>query len=300
MSVVEALIVPGLPHPLLAPEGNPGWARIRAGYERMARDIAALDADLLLLYSTQWPSIIGHQIQADPAPEWTQVDQDFHELGTMSYRLRMDPAFAETYESAARARGLTARTVAYRGFPIDTGSIVALSLLNPGNRLPACIVSCNMYADRAETIVLGKAAVDAIAQTGRRVIAVAVTSLSHRLWTAPMDPADDRISSLKDDEWNRKLLELLALGRLEDVSQLARQFSAQANGDNKLKAIWWLAAVAGQHNRYRGEVYGYEPIWGTGAALVRLQGADTVAGDLEYDEDDVEVHRGDRDVLSVG
>ena len=55
---------------------------------------------------------------------------------------------------------------------------------------------------------------------------------------------------------------LLDEGRLEDVSQLARTFAAQAHADNKLKAIWWLGAVMGQHNRYTGKSLGLRPnLW---------------------------------------
>ncbi len=298
--VVRAYLAPGRPQILLAPEQNPGWASLRASYDRMRADLEASGAELLVLYSTQWPSIIGHQIQADPRPEWTKVDDDFHELGTLRYSLRMDPEFAAAWCARAQARGLTARTVAYRGFPVDTGSIVALQLLNPDNRIPACIVSCNMYADRAETVVLGKAARDAVEADGRKVAAVAVSGLSNRMWTRWIDPAEDRIHSAKDDEWNRKLLELLAEGRLEDVSQLARQFSAQAHGDSRMKAIWWLAALAGQDNDYRGTVFDYQAVWGTGAALVGLEPHAGAGGDLEYDEDDTEHYRGDRNVLVGG
>lgn len=298
MTMLAGYIVPGLPHPLLAPERNAGWARIRAAFERARSQIAEAQADLLLLYSTQWVSVIGHQIQADPAPEWVHVDQEWHMLGSMPYRFRIDPGFAAAYREAAAARGLHARTVAYRGFPIDTGSIVALKLLDPDNRLAAGIVSCNMYADRSETLVLGKAAADAIAATGKRAILCAVTSLSSRMHTRRIDPAEDRISSSQDDEWNRKLLELLGEGRLEDVSQLARQFDAQAHADSKLKAVWWLAAAMGQHNRYRGEVLEYQPIWGTGGAVVRLTPSPRSAQDKEFDEDDLERFQGDRDVLT--
>lgn len=296
---IRGLIAPGLPHPLLAPDGSPAWRALRDGYDRARDALHTWGADLLVLYSTGWPSVIGHQIQADPAPEWVHVDQEWHELGSIPYTLRMDPGFAGAWRDAARARGLHARTVSYRGFPVDTGTIVALRLLDPDNRIPACVVSCNMYAERAETLVLGKAARDAVLATGRRAVAVAVTSLSSRLHTEPIDPAHDRISSLKDDEWNRKLLELLADGRLEDVSQLAREFAAQANGDSKGKALWWLAATLGQHNDYEGTVYAYQPVWGTGAALVGLAPSERAAARREFDEEDPEVHRGDRGVLSV-
>ena len=33
MSAVVGLILPGLPHPLLQPEGNPSWGEIRKGFE---------------------------------------------------------------------------------------------------------------------------------------------------------------------------------------------------------------------------------------------------------------------------
>jgi hypothetical protein len=44
-------------------------------------------------------------------------------------------------------------------------------------------------------------------------------------------------------------------------------------------------------------VHGYAPIHGTGGAVVSLRPAAHGIGDKEFDEDDVEVYRGDRDVL---
>jgi reactive intermediate/imine deaminase len=298
-NVALGLIVPGMPHPLLCPDAAPDYRAIRDAYDAAARRIADSDADILVLYSTGWASVIGHQIQADPAPTWTHVDPEFHDLGSMPYELRMDPGYAAAWDRAAKARGLHTRTVAYKGFPIDTGTIVALQLLNPGNRLPACVVSCNMYADRAETLVLAKAARDALEATGRKAAVVAVSALSARMHSVPVPPEQDRISSPKDAEWNAKLLEILGEGRLEDTSQLMRAVAAEAFADSKGKAIWWLGGIMGQHNRYRGEVLGHGAIQGTGAAVVALTHARTEAGGHEFDEDDVDVYRGDRNVLGV-
>lgn len=282
------LIVPGRPQPLLAPELNAGWKKLRLAFEKLAHKIEESDADLLLLYSTQWASVIGHQMQAHPRPKWTHVDQDWHELGSIHYDFKMDSEFATAYVDAAQSRGLHARTVAYEGFPIDTGSIAALKLLNPKNKIPACIVSCNMYADRGETIVLGKAAADAAQKLGRKIIPVAVTAFSNRIFDRDIHPSEDHIHSQKDDEWNRKLLEILAEGRLEDVSQLAREFSMQANGDQKMKALWWLAAVMGQNNDYDGIVHEYQAVYGSGAALVELTPTEKKSFQKEFDEENVE------------
>ena len=299
--VIGGLIVPGLPQPLLVPERNEGWGRIRAGFEAARDTIAASGADLLLIYSTMWPSVIGHQMQADPAPEWVHVDELFHDLGSIPYRFRIDAAFSEAYCAAAQARGLSARTVAYHGFPIDTGSVVALKLLNPDNGIPASIVSSNVYADRAETVVLGKAAADAVATTGRRAFAVVVATLSNRLFTDWIDPSEDRIHSPKDEEWNQKVLELLGEGRLEDTAQLSREIHRQIRVPKvvNFKPFWWLAAALGQHNRYDGRVYAYAPIHGAGAAVVSLTPTASTVGDKEYDEENVETYTGDRNVLTA-
>lgn len=296
---VAGFIVPGLPHPLLAPDQAEAWKRLRVAFDKAREEIAALKPDLLMIYSTQWLSVIGHQIQADPEPRWNHVDPEWHALGTIPYVFRIDSAFAKAYEMTARARGLHTRTVAYRAFPIDTGSVVALKLLNPDNAIPACIVSSNMYSDRAETLVLGKAAADAVQKTAKRAVAVAVTGLSYRMFTKPIAPSEDRIYAQKDDEWNRKLLEILGEGRLEDASQLAREFSLQANGDQKMKALWWLAAAIGQHNRYEGKVFDYQPIWGTGAAVVGMRPSEKAEMRREFDEEDVEVFRGNDRVLGA-
>lgn len=299
MSVVHGIIGSGLPQILLAPEKNPGWSDVREGYERARERLEASEADLLIVYSTMWPSVIGHQIQADPEPEWVHVDELFHDLGSIPYRFDIDSEFAHQLREIAETRGLQARTIAYHGFPIDTGSVVALKLLNPNNRIPAVILSSNVYADRAETVVFGKAVRAAVERAGRKAAVVAVTSLSNRLFTDWIDPAEDRIHSLKDDEWNQKLLEFLRAGRLEDTAQLSRQIHRQIRVRKvvNFKPMWWLSAVMGQHNNYTGDVHAYAPVHGTGAAVVTLVPSQAGFGDKEYDEDDVEVYAGDREVL---
>ena len=266
----KAYIVPGQPHPLLAPEKNAGWASLRRSYEAVGREIERSGAELMLVYSTQWFSVIGHLFQVDPKPAWTLVDPNWYELGEIPYEFRVDPEFGKLYARLCKEHGMQAATVAYHGFPVDTGTVVALKLLNPNNAIPASMVSCNIYAEREETRALGFAARAAIEAYGKKTIVVVVTNLSNRYEVAEIDPAQDRISSQKDDEWNRKILEMLGEGRLEDVAQVARDFAREANADMGFKAIWWLGAVMGEHNRFDGKVWDYQPVWGTGNGIVEL------------------------------
>jgi 2-aminophenol/2-amino-5-chlorophenol 1,6-dioxygenase alpha subunit len=284
--ILKAYIVPGQPHPLLAPEKNEGWASLRRSYEAVGREIEKSGAELLLVYSTQWFSVIGHLFQVDPQPKWTLVDANWYEFGEIPYEFRIDPEFGKLYCGIAKKQGMQASTVAYHGFPIDTGTVVALKLLNPNNAVPASIVSCNIYAEREETRALGMAGRAAIDAYGKKTIVVCVTNFSNRYEVADIDPAHDRISSQKDDEWNRKLLEMLGEGRLEDVAQVARDFAREANADMGFKAIWWLGAVLGEHNRYDGKVWDYQPVWGTGNAIVELTPNDGKQMDWEKEFDE--------------
>ncbi len=298
-SILASYVVPVHPHPLLVPEQNEGWQRLRDAFDEARDQIAASDADLIIVYSTTWPSIIGHQIQADPNPTWTLVDQDFHDLGSMDYSFRIDVEFAEAWNKANHSRGLQSRTVAYNGFPIDVGSVVALKLLNPDNRIPAVIVSSNVYANRAETTVLAKACLDVLGKMGKKAVAVTAMSMSNRMFTEFIEAGDDKIHSLKDDEWNRKVLEFLEEGRLEDVAQLSRTIHQQIRVQKVVtfKPMWWLSAMNDNRNDLTGKVLAYEALYGAGGAVVHLDPTSNGKGDKEYDEDDVETYQGERNVL---
>tara|TARA_B100001113_G_C21117270_1_gene625895 strand:- start:1644 stop:3035 length:1392 start_codon:yes stop_codon:yes gene_type:complete len=299
--VVLGLLVPAHPQPLLCPEKNPGWARLREAYEQARLIIEESEAEVILVYSTLWISIIGHQFQGLKEPEWVHVDHDFHYLGSMPYKFLIDTDFAENLSKSAKSRGLESRVVSYHGFPIDTGTVVALSLLNPDNRIPAGICSSNMYSNRAETIVLGKSANDAIKKSGKKVAVVVVSSLSNRMFTDQIKPHEDKIHSQKDEEWNKKILQFLDEGRLEDVSQLSRQIHKQIRVQKvvSFKPMWWLAGVMGQHNNFSGKVHAYEPVHGAGCAIASLIPISEDVGNKEYDEDDVDEYKGDREVLDI-
>ena len=268
--ITSAYIVPGLPHPLLASDKSPAWAKLKESYAKVREEIENSDADLILYFSTQWLSVLGYLFQADPNPEWTLVDHNWHEFGSMHYKMKVDTEFANYYAKEVKAMGHYTREVNYRGFPIDTGIVVAQALLNPQNKKPAAMVSCNMYAEKQETLSIGQAAARALEKSGKKAIAICVSGLSSRFEVKEIDPKQDKISSLKDDEWNQKVLDLLSEGRLEDVSEIMREFARQANADMGGRGVWWLNGLCGKSNEFSGKVFGYQPIWGSGAALVGL------------------------------
>ncbi len=268
--ITACYVVPGVPHTLLAADKNPGWNRLRTAMEGVRDEIASSDAEMILYFSTQWLTVLGYLFQADPNPKWTLVDHNWHEFGSVHYDFKVDVDFAKAYASEVKSIGHYVREVNYRGFPIDTGTVVAQKILNPSNRLPAAMASCNMYAEKQETLSIGQAAMRAIEKHGKRVAVVCITGLSSRYHTEEIAYTEDFISSAKDDEWNRKILEILGDGNLEDVSEVAREYSRQANADMGFRGIWWLNGLCGKTNDFTGRVFGYEPVFGTGAGVVGL------------------------------
>ncbi len=268
--VTACYVVPGVPHTLLASEQNPGWARLRVAMENVRDEIANSDAEMILYFSTQWLTVLGYLFQADPNPKWTMVDHNWHEFGSVHYDFKVDADFARVYSKEVKEMGHYTREVNYRGFPLDTGTVVAQKILNPANRLPAAMASCNMYAEKQETLSIGQAAMRAIEKHGKRVAIVCISGLSARYHTEEVPFEKDFISSAKDDEWNRKILEILGEGNLEDVSEVAREYSRQANADMGFRGIWWLNGLVGKTNDFSGKVFGYEPVFGSGNAVVGL------------------------------
>jgi 2-aminophenol/2-amino-5-chlorophenol 1,6-dioxygenase alpha subunit len=106
MSLLAAFLVPGLPHPYLIPDANPGYRRLRDAYGQVRAEVQRLKPDLLLLYSTQWLSVVGHQVQARKEAVWDHVDPEWHELGHIPYTLRFDPEFGAQHVEKGKARGL--------------------------------------------------------------------------------------------------------------------------------------------------------------------------------------------------
>ncbi len=268
--VSRCYIVPGQPHILLAKDRSPQWTALYKAYERVRQEIREAKPDLILYCSTQWLSVLGYMVQGDPEPQGLHVDPNWHEFGTMDYKFSVDTKFAQACGTEIMNLGHNCKVVHYKGFPIDTGTIVAQKLLNPDGQIPTAMVSCSIYGDQAETQSIGQALARTLDQQNKQAVVVLVSNLSNRYITHDIDPREDHIASTQDDEWNRRILSLLEKGALTDVIAQTGAFASQANADMGFKGIWWLAGLLGTGNHFTGQIFDYQAVWGTGAALVGL------------------------------
>jgi 2-aminophenol/2-amino-5-chlorophenol 1,6-dioxygenase alpha subunit len=260
--------VPGLPH-VLQPEKSAHWASLEQGYRTLAADLAAFRPEVIVLYSTQWLSVLGTSFQAHPNPKGVHVDENWYELGDLPFDFRSDSELASRLAAATVSAGLPAKTVSFDEFPIDTGTIVALRFLNPDGKIPVAIVSSCVYCDAAASEKLGRTVRETVERSGKRAAFIACSLLSARFFSQDIDPQADRLSEASDDQWNRRILGLIESGKLAEIAGLTPEYAGQARVDMRFNAFHWLRGALGGESR-QGRVLAYGPQWGTGAAVVEF------------------------------
>jgi ABC-type branched-subunit amino acid transport system permease subunit/aromatic ring-opening dioxygenase catalytic subunit (LigB family) len=267
--VVAAFLVPGNPLPLLVPDNAP-WKVLAEGYEKARVALAAARPDVILLYSTQWIAVLDQLWQGRPRILGQHVDENWHQYGSMRYDLRIDTSLAKACVAAASEEGIKSKLVDYEGFPIDSGTIVAMHFLNPNKDVPVLIAANNLYHDWATTQRLAAIACEQAVAQGKRVALVGLGGLSGTFFREEVDPADDRIASASDDTWNKELLRLMTEGRIEEIAPEVPQFVREAKGEMGMKHLAWILGGAGE--RITGAVvHAYGPTYGAGAAIVQFR-----------------------------
>ena len=75
MGAVAAALVPGMPH-LLAADPAPSWRELAAATRTVGDRLRERAVEAVLLLSTQWFTVLGHQVQCDPRLSGTRADEN--------------------------------------------------------------------------------------------------------------------------------------------------------------------------------------------------------------------------------
>lgn len=268
--IVGAAWVPGLPH-VLSPQKSPQWEAHHQALTRLRAEIDQIEPDALMIYSTQWISVLGTSFQAQPNPKGLHVDENWYELGDLPFDIKVDVALAERFAQQVQKAGLPTKTVNVEEFPIDTGTIVANRLLNPDNRYPVGIVSSWVYADAEKNRLIGAEMEKAVVDSGKRVFALCISALSTRYFTEEIDPRNDKVAA-SDDDWNKKMLARWESGDWSGAHTLSQEYVKAVVPDMQFAGFHWLRGVL-ESRPLKGRVLNYGPLWGTGAAVVSFREA---------------------------
>lgn len=269
MTLVASFLVSGHPLPVLAAD-VPAYDPLRQGFAAAAAALAQSDAEVLLVYSTQWIAVLDELWQTRPRLQGLHVDDNWYEWGNLPFDIRVDTALAQACVEGSARVGVKAKPVDYDGFPIDSGTIVMANALDPDHRLSHVLASNNLYHDGATTEKLAAMAVDTASRMGRRVALVGVGGLSGTFFRKRIALQEDRIAQPDDDTLNRQLLDCLQSGDAAQVRAMLASYAPAAKADMGMKHLHWL--LGGMGERYAGaRVHGYGPAYGTGQAIVEFQ-----------------------------
>ena len=226
--------------------------------------------DTLLVYSTQWMAVLDQLWQTRARCRGLHVDENWYEYGDLPFDLSVDTELARRPVEGTKELGITSKGVDYDGFPIDAGTIVAHAFLDPGKRYPLVIAANNLYHDYETTRRLGAMAAREATRMGRRVAVLGVGVLTGSTFTREIDIADDHVASHADEEWNRRVLELMSVGEPAAIEELAGNSAGGARVDMGFKHFAWLAGAMGERWSHGATVHAYGPIYGNGAAVMEF------------------------------
>lgn len=266
MPVVSAFLVPGNPLPLLR-EDNPPWGALAVAARAAGRALAASKPDVLLIYSTQWITVLDELWQTRPHSTGLHVDENWYEYGDLQMDLRADVDLANACIAAANAAGVRSKPVDYDSFPIDTGTIVAGAFLNPDGHIPAVIAANNLYHDFAKTEGLGRLAAQQADLQGKRAAVIGIGGLSANYFDKDIDLAQDHIVNVSDDEANRALLADMEGGSAK-LRPAIERYTGAVKADMGMKHLAWVLGAIGDYSS--ATVHGYGATYGAGAAIVEF------------------------------
>jgi len=266
MAIVSAFLVTGSPLPYLRPE-NPPWAPLAAAFKAASAALAASKPDVLLVYSTQWIAVLDELWQVRAHSKGVHVDENWYEFGDLPFDIKADVALATACVASCATIGVSAKPVDYEDFPIDTGTIVADSLLNPG-RVPLVIAANNVYHDFAKTEALAAMAAATADAQGKRVAVVAVGGLSGAYFDHSIDIATDHIRHEADDAANKAFLAALTQGSTAARAAVT-DYAGKTKADFGMKHLAWVLGATGGFSG--ATIHGYGPTYGAGATVAEFK-----------------------------
>lgn len=258
--------VPGLPH-LLRPDLNEGYGKLAQACRDLGSEFKRQGVSRILFYSTQWLSVLGQSVQARPRLSGLHVDENWYDIASLKFDFEIDSGLVENLILNSRQAGFQVRAVDYEGFPIDTGTIVANTLLN-NSGLKTAMYSCCVYSDYLETVKIGALAADAAMKLDGKTAIVAVSGLSGRYFTDSIDYKSDAIRDPIDDQWNQKLLASMNDGLWQNVAAMRDEYTRCTKADMGLKALAFLEGAGACRPGRRLMTKAYGAIYGTGAAVM--------------------------------
>ena len=276
--VIAAAVIPHVPT-LSRREITPDFQHTLVDGEReLGRHLRSLAPDLWVIASTHWVSTFNWFATCQARHEGTCVADEAPDLVPgMPYRYRGDPEFGAALVDEWKRIEIPAARNESLHYEWDYGTCVPLSHLDPEGQVAVVGVPVVLMADHAECMRAGGAIHATAKRTGRRVVFLASTALSHALVRGRhIMPTPERIAA------DRRLLSQLERGALSEIVAGFGDYSRAAVAEMGGRALATLLGVTQSLSeagaRLEGRQYGgYAQSSGSGNANMLIAAPDTLA-----------------------
>ena len=229
--VVAATLVAHVPT-LGRAENTPDYQQTLVQAERVLGNAirSSLKPDLWVIVSTHWVSTFDWFTTCQPVHEGLCVAQEAPNLiPGLQYKYKGDPEFGGALVDAWKQLGIAAVRNEAANYHWDYGTYVPLKYLDPDGQVPVVGMPVVLMADHGECLRAGAAVHDVAKKTGRRVVFVTSSALSHLLVRGRHNwPTPERV------EADKKFVEMLKKGSIDEViagfSEYSRKVVAEMGG----------------------------------------------------------------------
>lgn len=191
------------------------------GEKEMGLFLRDMQPDLFVIHSTHWVSTFlwfatcqaiheGHCV-ADEAPDM---------IPGQPYKYRGDPDFAHALIDKVSGADIPCHANETEHYTWDYGTYVPLHYLDPDAQVPIVGLPTCIMSDLDESLEVGRLVHETAVETGRRVIYLSSTALSHALVRGPDSwPTDERRAM------DARITDMLIGGRIQDAIAYLPDFS---------------------------------------------------------------------------
>jgi 3,4-dihydroxyphenylacetate 2,3-dioxygenase len=241
------------------------------GMKQMGQVLRDLKPDLFVVNSAHWVSTFNwYATLQDPHQGVCVADEAPDLMPGTPYERHGDPEFGRALIEELKRADIPALPNDSPHFQWDYAALVPLLYVDPGGQIPVVQIPTVLRGSLEEAVAVGRL-IDRVAQdTGRRVILIASSALSHALERGPEKwPSPERI------ELDKRLIEILERGEVDILLDWLPTYSraAVAEMGGKVLAVMFgaLSAMHGRVRALRGRLYGpYTQSSGSGNASVAV------------------------------
>ncbi|WP_071394030.1 DODA-type extradiol aromatic ring-opening family dioxygenase [Bacillus tuaregi] len=171
--------VPSICHEDNAPDFQQGLVE---GLKEVAKEIAGIGPDAIVLVSCHWPSTFSHYVDCYPVHKGLLTAQEAPDLiKDVPYYYPGEEELANQLVQAGKEAGLSVEGVYDEHFVWDYGTVVPLRYLVPNEDIPVINLSVTLAANLDETYRWGQVIAKVLQQSDKKLVFVASGALAHNL-----------------------------------------------------------------------------------------------------------------------